>query len=61
MRQTIEQGRSVGFAGDPSRFLFGYLLALFSALLLIHLLQPQGGGSLSSSRSPAHQERLLPR
>jgi hypothetical protein len=57
VRQTIERGRGADPAGELPWFLFGYLLVLFGVLLLIHVLQPQRDGPLSSSRSPVHQER----
>jgi hypothetical protein len=40
-----------------SWFLISYLLMLFSVLILVHGLQPEGDRSGSSSRSPVHQER----
>jgi hypothetical protein len=40
-----------------SWFLISYLLMLFSVLILVHGLQPEGERPGSSSRSPVHQER----
>jgi hypothetical protein len=46
-----------GPEGDLSWFLIAYLLMLLGVLLLVHVLQPEREGSVSSSRSPIHQER----
>jgi hypothetical protein len=34
-----------------------YVIGLVIVLLLVHVLQPERGGSGSSSQSPTHQER----
>jgi hypothetical protein len=48
-------GAPVG--NELSRFLIVYLLMLLGILMLMHILQPAGHVSGSSSRSPVQQER----
>lgn len=50
MRSDLREASSANGAPGVSRFLIGYLLMLFSLLMLIHVLQPDREGAHSSAR-----------
>jgi hypothetical protein len=55
--RTVNDTRPAGTGTGLSWFLIPYLVLLLGVLMLVHVLQPDRGGSASSSRSPTHHQQ----